>query len=99
MRISLSPLGILLRAGRATKRVDWEGLGYWLIVLLALGFLVAMMTSCNTTVQYQCPPLAPPPMKVVTSLQTAGKSDPSSAAWVVGLEKHYEKCEALSKLH
>lgn len=79
---------------------DWEQAGYWMLTLLAMLFMFMMMLSgCSTTVLYKCPPLAPPTPLVVTSLETAGRQDPSSGAWVIGLEKHYEKCDALQKLH
>jgi hypothetical protein len=58
-----------------------------------LCLLLIPLASCSTTVKYLCPQLAPPPPKVVDSLETAGRQDPSSAVWVTGLEKHYEKLD------
>lgn len=84
-------------------KVDWVGLAYWFIMLLSTVFvllcLMGGLSGCQTTVtRFQCPPLAPPTSKVVTALEQVGSKDPSSGAWVVDLEKHYEKCEALAKL-
>ncbi|MFG1395873.1 hypothetical protein [Roseixanthobacter pseudopolyaromaticivorans] len=41
----------------------------------------------------KCPVLAAPPPAVVDALAASGRSDPKSAEWVVGLEKHYQKLD------
>lgn len=56
--------------------------------------LVIALASCSPTVKYLCPPLAPPPSSTIDALETAGKKDPSSAAWVVSLDRHYQKLDA-----
>lgn len=71
-------------------RVDFIGLGWLIIPLL----IVLLLSSCSPTVKYLCPPLAPPPSKTIDALETAGKRDPSSAAWVVQLDKHFQKLDA-----
>jgi hypothetical protein len=42
----------------------------------------------------ECPVLPPPPGKVVDALEAVGRKDPSSAAWVIDLDKHYAKLGA-----
>lgn len=60
--------------------------------------LFLTLTSCTSTsqVKYLCPPLAPPTEQVVTALEEAGRKDPSSSAWVVELDRHYQKCDVLN---
>jgi hypothetical protein len=94
--------GIYWKLSAALRTIDWVGLAYWLIMLLSTGFvllcLVGGLSGCQSVVQYQCPAFAPPTPQVVTALEQVGRKDPSSGAWVVDLEKHYEKCEAIAKL-
>lgn len=56
------------------------------------------LVGCTTTpsIKFLCPPLAPPTDQAVTALETAGKADPSTAAWVVELDRHYQKCDTLN---
>lgn len=64
--------------------------------LLLFGLVLLVLTSCQTTgpVSIQCPQLAPPTASIVDALEQAGRKDPSSGAWVIALEKHYEKLDA-----
>ncbi len=57
--------------------------------------MMVLLASCATapSVKAVCPPLAPPTETIVDSLEAAGRKDPSSAAWVIGLERHYEKLD------
>jgi hypothetical protein len=52
-----------------------------------------LLTACTTVTKVLCPQLAPPPPKVVDSLETLGRQDASSAAWTIALEHHYEKLD------
>lgn len=63
-------------------------IGCLLIVLVGL-------TSCSpTTVQFRCPPLAPPPSSTIDALETQARKDPNTASWVIDLDKHYQKLDA-----
>ena len=67
-----------------------------LFLMAALGLASCSTTSTNTQVQFLCPALSPPPSKAIDALEEAGKSDPSSAAWVIDLSRHYDKCDAIN---
>lgn len=58
-------------------------------VLLTLTLLTS---GCGIAVDGACPPLAAPPVAAVDALQSA--RDPSVDAWVVMLDRHYQKLEA-----
>lgn len=55
-----------------------------------------LLAGCVTApvVVPECPRLAPPTLPVVDALDAVGRKDPSSAAWVIGLERHYDKLDA-----
>lgn len=48
----------------------------------------------------ECPPLSPPPDAALDALQALVDTDPPTAAWVVDLDRHYQKlaaCKGSSK--
>lgn len=53
--------------------------------------LTALLTGCATVPSNVAPHLANPPPAVVTALDGAARKDPSAAAWVIGLDKFYQK--------
>jgi hypothetical protein len=57
-----------------------------LILLTAMTGLGACQTA---RVVGSCPPLAPPPLAAVDALQAA--ADSAVDAWVVSLDRHYQK--------
>lgn len=59
-----------------------------LLVVLAIG-----LSSCSPTIKYVCPPLSPVPNSTLDALASTGKRDPNTAAWVVDLDKHYQKLD------
>lgn len=62
-----------------------------LLLILALP-----MTGCATVPISSCPPLSQPPVAAVDALQAAGNS--AVDAWVVDLDRHYQKLEICRKL-
>lgn len=60
----------------------------------ALLMSTMLMTGCATVpkVAGNCPPLSPPPVAAVDAMQAA--DDSAIDAWVVQLERHYQKLDA-----
>lgn len=57
---------------------------------LGLLILAGLMTGCASgRVVGSCPALSPPPMAAVDALQGAQNADVD--AWVVALDRHYDK--------
>ena len=60
-----------------------------LLILLAA---VTALGGCQTTrVAGSCPALPPPPVRAVDALQAA--ADSAVDAWVVALDRHYQKLD------
>jgi len=61
-----------------------------------LSILLLLMTVCaacqTTKVVGSCPPLAPPPVAAVDALQKVQNN--AVDAWVVDLDRHYQKLAA-----
>jgi hypothetical protein len=58
--------------------------------LFGLMMLMTGFAGCQSlAVDGACPTLAPPPVQAVDALQNA--NDPSVDAWVVLLDRHYQK--------
>lgn len=54
--------------------------------------LTALLAGCGTVPQGGTSPvLSNPPPGVVDALEKAGRDDPNAAAWVVDLDKFYQK--------
>lgn len=63
--------------------------------LLILLLPMTALGACTTTrVVGSCPPLAPPPLAAIDALQNA--KDSAIDAWVVDLDRHYQKLSACS---
>lgn len=62
-------------------------------ILFLSGF---MLQACSPTIRYVCPPLSPAPNIVVDALEATGRKDPSAAAWVIDLDRHYQKCDIVN---
>ena len=68
-----------------------------LLLTLSLVFLFAfILVSCSPTIRYVCPPLSPAPKIVVDAMEVTGRKDPSAAAWVIDLDRHYQKCDIVN---
>lgn len=53
-----------------------------------------LLSGCTSDrVALVCPRLADPPPAAVAALEQAGRADPSTAAWVIDLDRHYSKLE------
>ncbi len=67
-------------------------------IIMALLATLAVLTSCQSTtvVKWRCPVLADPPSSTVDALEKAGRQDPSTASWVVQLDKHYQQCDIVN---
>ena len=63
--------------------------------------LVLSLSACTTapTIKFKCPPLSPAPSSVVDGLEVAARKDPSAAAWVIDLDRHYQKCDIINGSH
>lgn len=55
--------------------------------------LTTLLAGCATVRGSKCPSLANPPSSVVDALETAGRADPNASAWVIGLDRHYQKLD------
>lgn len=62
-------------------------------VLFLFGFI---MVACSPTIKYVCPSLSPAPLSAVDALEQVGRKDPSAAAWVIDLDRHYQKCDIVN---
>lgn len=62
----------------------------WIVCVTLFLFV---LTACSPTTKIVCPRLAPPPASTVDALEKAGRQDPSSAAWVIDLDRHYQKLD------
>jgi len=50
-----------------------------------------LLRQAGETIKLVCPPkLSKPPPGTVAALEQIGRTDPSSAAWVVELDEHLE---------
>lgn len=52
-----------------------------------------LLVACATAPVVKCPGLPDPPPAIVDALEQAGRSNPSAAAWVIGLDRHYQKLD------
>ena len=52
-----------------------------------------LLTGCGTVAGVKCPKLAAPPASVVDALEGAARKDGAAAAYVIDLNKHYDKLE------
>lgn len=80
------------------KPSRWDALGwlavfqFGMFILFVLG--IALLSSCTTvTTKYVCPSLSPVPNSTLDVLESQGRKDPNTAAWVVDLDKHYQKLD------
>lgn len=64
------------------------------LTILAVCLVLLTLAGCTQTTKYVCPPLSPPPNSIVDALETTGRKDPSAAAWVIDLDRHYQKLDA-----
>ncbi len=55
--------------------------------------LTLALAGCATGPVSECPALAGPPPAVVDALESAGRKDPSAAAWTITLDRHYQKLD------
>lgn len=65
--------------------------------MLALTLSMTLLQGCAlglTRIPADCPTLPPPTKEVVAALDTVGHADAKSGAWVIALNKHYEKLDA-----
>jgi len=64
----------------------------WAILAILL-ICLAFTAGCSPTFKYVCPPLSPPPGSTIDALEAQGKKDPATAAWVIDLDRHYQKLD------
>jgi hypothetical protein len=69
-----------------------------LLLIVFWVFLVMALSSCSPTVvvKWKCPPLSPAPLSAVDALVQTSRKDPSTASWVIDLDKHYQKCDIIN---
>lgn len=61
----------------------------------ALATSMLLLAGCETVhVKADCLNLPDPPPAIVDALEAAGREDPSAAAWVIDLDRHYQKQDA-----
>lgn len=62
-----------------------------LLLLTLMLLLAGCAPKPEIVTRIECPQLANPPAKAVDALEAVGRKDPSSAAWVIDLDKHLQK--------
>lgn len=56
--------------------------------------LTALLSGCASAPSgINCPRLSPPPASVVDALDGIARTDPNAGAWVIALERHYQKLD------
>lgn len=65
--------------------------------VLTLTLLLAGCVTVPTKAVVCGPRLPDPPASIVDGLEASARADPSAAAWVIGLDKHYRKQDACAK--
>lgn len=69
----------------------------WAFTAFLLWCVMLMwLTSCTTVVKYKCPSLSPAPNSTLDVLELQARKDPNTAAWVIDLDKHYQKCDIIN---
>lgn len=58
--------------------------------------LMLLLTGCTgeTIIKVVCPPLSPPPDAAIDALAAAAKTNATVGAWIVDLDRHYQKLDA-----
>lgn len=72
-----------------------------MILTLSLWILTSPLTACSTvqreigSPKLVVPILSPPPSKAAHAIVEVGKTDPSTAAWVIQLDRYYKKVDTI----
>lgn len=63
--------------------------------IVSLSILALLLTACGAGPSAKvCPILPDPSPAAIDALEAAGRQDPSTAAWVVALDRFYQKQDA-----
>lgn len=64
-----------------------------MIAIILFSLMAAILSGCSPTIKYVCPPLAAVPSSTLDALEAKGRQDPSTASWVIDLDRHYQKLD------